>query len=377
MSSIYRIGVNGETTSIERIRCDNEDTQLQAILEKNPDLLPGDQIDPEDPRRWLLIKREMPVPDPSTASDRWSIDFLYADQDAIPTFVECKRYNDTRSRREVIGQMIEYAANGHYYWTKELLRDYAEKSAINKGSSLDESFDILRSNNTDTIDGYFERIQENLREAQLRIIFFLEESPYELKSAVDFLNSQMERSEVLLVEARQYRINDMDIVAPMLFGYTEEARQIKRSVNVKTSSSRRKWNIDLFLAEAEHHLTTEEVNNLQALYEYCLDKGFDVTWGTGAVNGTFNIKHLEICPRSILTVSSDGSLIFNFGWLDGDATRQDAKQNLLEQILLPLMVDVPDDYESKFPTYPADSWIPKVEIIKKGLINILSSSGLD
>ncbi len=37
---------------MSRIRRKNEDRELQRILEVNPNLLPGDQIDPEDPRRW-------------------------------------------------------------------------------------------------------------------------------------------------------------------------------------------------------------------------------------------------------------------------------------------------------------------------------------
>src|SRR5690242_3287529 len=119
MPKVYVVHEDGNTEAMDRVRCRDEIKELQLILEKNPDLLPGDQIDPEDPRRWLLIKREMPVPDPNTGLDRWSIDFLFVDQDAIPTFVECKRFADTRSRREVVGQMIDYAANGHYYWTKE------------------------------------------------------------------------------------------------------------------------------------------------------------------------------------------------------------------------------------------------------------------
>jgi len=36
------------------------------------------------------------------------------------------------------------------------------------------------------------------------LIFFMEEAPNELKSIVEFLNSQMERTEVLVVEAKQY-----------------------------------------------------------------------------------------------------------------------------------------------------------------------------
>jgi hypothetical protein len=100
MAGIYVIRDNGRSELMERVHCQNEDQELQLILEKNYDLLPGDQIRPEDPRRWLLIKREMPVPDPATGQPRWNIDFFFTDQDAIPTFVECKRFADTRSRRK-------------------------------------------------------------------------------------------------------------------------------------------------------------------------------------------------------------------------------------------------------------------------------------
>jgi len=37
------------------------------------------------------------------------------DQDAIPTIVEVKRSTDTRIRREVVGQMLGYAANAVVY----------------------------------------------------------------------------------------------------------------------------------------------------------------------------------------------------------------------------------------------------------------------
>ncbi len=45
---------------------------LQELLEKYPDLLPGDQIDPENPRRWLLVAREMGVPEDIDETGRWS-----------------------------------------------------------------------------------------------------------------------------------------------------------------------------------------------------------------------------------------------------------------------------------------------------------------
>src|SRR5262249_40277863 len=98
MPNVYVIGADGSSKPMHAVQVKDEDKELQAVLEKNFGLLPGDQLDPEDGCRWLLVKREMPVPDTGSGSDRWSIDFFFVDQNATPTFVECKRYRDTRSR---------------------------------------------------------------------------------------------------------------------------------------------------------------------------------------------------------------------------------------------------------------------------------------
>lgn len=78
---------DGVPTALKKIVCKDESRELQDALERNLNLLPGDQIEPDDPRRWLLVKREMPVPDPVSATDRWSLDFLLADHEAVPTLV--------------------------------------------------------------------------------------------------------------------------------------------------------------------------------------------------------------------------------------------------------------------------------------------------
>jgi hypothetical protein len=128
------------------------------LLHLNPNLLPGDQINPADPRRWLLVKREMPVPDAASGGDLYSIDFLFADQSAMPTFVERKHYRDPRARREVVGQMMEYAANGQYYWTKDTLRTYAEQSAAENGHSLEAALQALGPDDDEAPDVFFERL---------------------------------------------------------------------------------------------------------------------------------------------------------------------------------------------------------------------------
>ena len=134
---VYRVLDNKVDGALKRVICEDEQRELQELLESDLTLIPSDQISEDDPPRWLLVKREMPVPDPSSGKDHWNIDFFLTDHEAVPTFVECKRYANTQSRREVVGQVLEYAANAHHYWDCEQLRQMASETAVNGGCSLD------------------------------------------------------------------------------------------------------------------------------------------------------------------------------------------------------------------------------------------------
>lgn len=85
------------------------------------------------PRRWLLIKREMRVPDAANASGRWSLDHLFLDQEGVLTLVEVKRATDTRARREVVAQMLDYAANAVLYWPIDTIISSFEQTASASG----------------------------------------------------------------------------------------------------------------------------------------------------------------------------------------------------------------------------------------------------
>ncbi len=129
MTRVFVVGEYGATIPMTEVYCTNEEQELQSMLEANPSMLPGDEINPENPRRWLVIATELAVTDPDSGSDRWSLDLLFSDQSAIPTLIECKRFKDTRSRREVVAQMLDYAANGYYCWERDLLRRAAESTS--------------------------------------------------------------------------------------------------------------------------------------------------------------------------------------------------------------------------------------------------------
>jgi hypothetical protein len=360
MAKVYALNDDGRTEAMNKIHCVNEDLELQRILELNPDLIPGDQIRPEDPRHWLIIKREMPVPDPSTGGNRWSIDLFFTDQDAMPTFIECKRYEDTRARREVIGQMLEYAANGHYYWEKDEIRAFAEQHAANNGLDIDDEIRRLQPEQQQSTDDYFQRIQDNLREGIVRLVFFMEEAPQELKSLVDFLNRQMERSEVLLVEGRQYEYKGMKIISPVLFGYTEEARRIKRAVTV-TSTQKRQWDKDSFFNDARERLSDYELTAVKRLFDKSQQLNCEITWGTGKTTGSFSAKWPHLGKTPVYAVYSDGTIMINYGSFNKTADQQQFSAFLKASLEDKAGLTAPDDYEKRYPNYKVNVWSEKID----------------
>src|SRR5687767_14628814 len=84
---------------------------LQELLADHPEVLAGDDADSGEARRWLLIRREAAIADEPGGGARWALDHLFLDADAVPTLVEVKRSSDSRIRREVVGQMLDYASN--------------------------------------------------------------------------------------------------------------------------------------------------------------------------------------------------------------------------------------------------------------------------
>jgi hypothetical protein len=357
MAKVYIISEDGSTKPMTPIYCKDESKELQDILEKNPDLIPG--ISPSDPRRWLSVKKEMPVPDPNTGGSRWSIDFFFVDQDAMPTFIECKRFNDTRARREITGQMLEYAANAHYYWEKDELIEFAKETA-QKNSTLEEEMTRLQPESPDSVEIFFQRVQDNLREGQIRLVFFLEKAPIELKSVVDFLNKQMERSEVLLVEAHQYLHEGMKVVVPSLFGFTEEARRVKKTISIVTGP-KKQWNRVSFFQDADERLDSSQLNAIKQIFNKCESLHCELSWGKGNVYGTFSVKWPQVGNSPLFSMWSNGTLAVNFGSLNKNDKEKELRGFFKEQIVNKLNFQVPSDYEKRFPNYKVSEWSPKTE----------------
>ena len=244
MGGIFLIQNDGQLVEMAEQAYDSE-SLLQQFLAQYPNLLAGDQMDTAAPRRWLLVSREMALASEEDGAGRWSVDHLFLDQDAVPTIVEVKRSTDTRIRREVVGQMLDYAANGVVYWPVELIRTRYEARCAAQG--LDPAIGIadLTDNEGDP-EAFWQQVDENFRAGKIRMVFVADVIPNELRRVVEFLNRQMNAAEVLAVEVRQYVGEGMRTLVPRIIGQTVEAQRKKTAQGSKEGQ---RWDEVFFMEE--------------------------------------------------------------------------------------------------------------------------------
>ena len=241
--SIYLIRGESELVEMKEAPYDSE-ALLQTLIAKYPNVLAGDQMDPANPRRWLLVAREMAVPDEEQGGGRWSLDHLFLDQDAIPTLVEVKRASDTRIRREVVGQMMDYAANAVVYWPVEQIRAKYEARCEKDGENAIEKIATLVGcdpEDDEAVEGFWQDVKTNLQAGKIRMVFVADQIPKELRRIVEFLNGQTDPAEVLAVELKQFTDGESRTLVPRVMGQTAVAQAKKssgRSNNVREQITR-------------------------------------------------------------------------------------------------------------------------------------------
>lgn len=203
---IYVIKNNDELTPMEETKHTRE-FDFQGLLEKYPDLIPGDQINPTKPRRWILVGREISIP--IVGGGLKPIDHLFLDQDGIPTIVEVKRSENNELKRDVAAQILEYGTNLLLSMKVEDIKYRTEDKNIQKflKNEIDE-------------EEYWNNVENNIKKEKIRLLVVADEIPEELQTILNFLNRKIDSIEVLGVEIKQYicEENGMRTIVPRVIG---------------------------------------------------------------------------------------------------------------------------------------------------------------
>lgn len=311
--TIFLLDNNKQLTELTEADYLTED-ELQTLLADFPKLISGDLIDAGNPRRWLMIKREMAIADSETAGGRWSLDHLFIDQDGIPALIEVKRSTDTRIRREVIGQMLDYAANAVSYWNVNDIREHFESTCSQKGVPADECLlEFLGSE--ELVLNYWNIVQTNLKASKIRLLLVADTIPREMKRIIEFLNEQMTTCIILGIEIKQFKgQNNFKTLVPKVIGATANAQNQKSAVKNGVGEL---WTEERFFAEINAKYP-DHYQIYRAIFEESRKLFDDVWWGAGLKTASF-IPNLRIDKLfiSLFSVYSYGAVEMQFQYLKG------------------------------------------------------------
>lgn len=279
---IFLLTDDEELIDMKETRYDSEDL-LQKLLADYPKLLAGNQITPDNPRRWLLIGREIGVPDAVNGNNRWSLDHLFIDQDGVPTLVEVKRSSNTEIRRQVVAQLLEYAANSVLYWEIDDIIGVFKATCQTRGTDPETVLQHHIGCEGDASE-FWERVQSNMMQGNIRLLIVADEIPRELQRIIEYLNEQMNSAEVLGVEIKQYLGKNRKTMVSRVVGQT------MRAVSAKTQARKTKqWNRELFIEELVTNNKKIEADVLSSIITWAEDRELRIIYGQGLKEGTVRI----------------------------------------------------------------------------------------
>jgi hypothetical protein len=296
---IFLVQDNDELVEMNEQAYDSENL-LQTLLAKYPALLVGNQIDPATPRRWLLIERESGVPSKEGGASRWSADHLFLDQEAIPTIVEVKRSTDTRIRREVVGQMLDYAANAVVYWPVGHMPERFAATCKRAGLDPEEKLRAFLKDD-DEPEEFWQKAYKNLQDHKIRLLFVADVIPTELQRIVEFLNEQMVRTEVLAIEVRQFVGEGLKGLVPRVIGRTAEAQRIKLP-----GARAQKKDEASFFQELEENRSPEESETARRILDWSKKNFSHINWGGASFSPV--LEYDSTHSHNPITVYTTGKL---------------------------------------------------------------------
>jgi len=255
--------------------------ELQTFLRQYPDLMPLEEIDLDAPP-LLCIGREVGLA--SGAED-----ILYIDENGLLTVVETKLRKNPEARREVVGQILEYAAQMST-WSASDVERQAEKFFGGREApeqygncTLERAMQVFLQpgggGGEFSYDDFIQQVGSNIERGHFRLIIAIDEPPEPLLKTVEFVNRFSERFEIYLIQLKRFRdlVKEQNIFVPALFGRVAVPRTRR--------APGRPWDKEGFLRQASGK-SPKSVEVLERIIEFAEAENA-IVWGRGANIGTF------------------------------------------------------------------------------------------
>jgi hypothetical protein len=345
------------TKKLERTIIQQE-SYLQQYIYEHPDTLPLDQLQADI--RPLVLVREFP-----TTSG--PIDALAVDQNANIYLIETKLYKNP-DKRLVLAQVLDYGAAlwKGYSDPDDFIRRLDSLMQERTGKGFSQRITEFYAFEADATSEFIESLKNTTASGQFRFVVLMDVVEERLKNLIAYVNANS-GFDVLGVALDFYQHDNIDILIPTLHG-----AEAKKVVTSTRTNARRSWDEQSFFADASARISAEQLRALRSLYDWAETNADEIAFGPGAI-GSFNPKFTAVCPRSVFTARSDGTLRLNFGWLDEPESAK-AWREQFGQSLKQSGFSIPGDFSKRWPALPVTEWVPRVSDFIRILSNEVESA---
>lgn len=184
-----------------------EEAFQQMVQEVFPQVL-ASQFD-----RPAIVAREVQTPEGGR------VDVISIDQDGIVTLCECKLEKNAGSRREVLGQVLEYAGS----FAGMPFEEFAARIRDRLDSDLVKAMREAAAEDFDA-EAWTEAVREQLATGNFRLVIAVDALTDTLRQTILYLNDRC-RFPVVAAELRLVTEDRTEFLVPRLFG--DEAAQRK------------------------------------------------------------------------------------------------------------------------------------------------------
>lgn len=279
---------DGKLTAMIPAAPESEDT-MQKLIADHPEIIT------DQDGKLLLIRREQPISDKEDSGGRWSLDHLFVTRDGIPVLVELKRAVDTRLRREVVGQMLDYAANSTAYWKAGTIAQSFAATVEEAGNDPTAVLAEFLGEDEDP-EEFWQRVDDRFAAGRIKLVFVADVIPRELARIVEFLNEQM-KADVRAVELNWFEGEGVKAFTPRFIGETERAQANKSAAkSAPPPISRDDW-INVYLAP----FGDETVRAANVFVDLVAEAGghAEVTTAQGSIIAVFDLPDQTLYPIAL------------------------------------------------------------------------------
>ena len=312
---------------------------LQTYLEQFPSLLPVWEVDENAPP-LLTIGREVGVP-------FGSVDLLFTDANGLLTVVETKLARNSEARREVIGQVIEYASFLSTWDADRVERqanDYLRSQGAPddyRGLDLYEALSKLGGGVDVPAEAFREGVEDNLKRGQIRLVIAVDENVEPLKSTVTFLN-RLSPFDILVLQIADFKESEeRHILIPSLFGYSPPPPPPPP-----------RWDEDRFIEHLRATTDPGTVSYIREIYERFKEWTDELSWGSGRTHGSVSLAlRLGASRLNLAAITTRGDLYVSFGAMQSKIP-EEVIRSLAEELNGIDGLDLPADAAKRSPSIP-------------------------